>query len=235
MVPTTLVGLVLFVALLTPGFAHSARRERSGPERQFSALRETVAMVVVSVVCDLLVLSLALVVWSAAPKRTIDLTALLTRPGDYAVRNHVALWIWGVGLVGAATLLAVLVAGPAFDRLRGRNEAPFLSAWGRLFTAHPDCRVHVGCHLSDGTYVAGWLLTYSRSAAEVADRELTISGPVQYRAAGQQEAVELPNVGALAVSARQLTLLQVSYVRVAQSSAQADVREVRTSVDDAAR
>jgi hypothetical protein len=228
MVPTTLVGLVLFIALLTPGFAYSARRERSGPERQFSALRETVAMVVVSVVCDLVVLSLALVVWSALPKRTVDLTSLLAKPGDYAVKHHVALWIWGVGLVGVATLLAVLIAGPLVDRLGRRDEAPFLSAWGRLFTAHPDCRVHVGCHLSDGTYVAGWLLTYSRSAADVADRELTISGPVQYRAAGQQEAVELPNVGALAVSARQLTLLQVSYVRAAQPDTQSDVREIRT-------
>ncbi|SMC56517.1 DUF6338 family protein [Lentzea albidocapillata] len=228
MIPTTLVGLVLFIALLTPGFAYSARRERSGPERQFSALRETVAMVVVSVVCDLVVLSLALVVWSVLPKQTVDLTAFLTKPADYAVKHHVALWIWGVGLVGVATLLAVLVAGPLFDRLGRRNEAPYLSAWGRLFTAHPACRVHVGCHLSDGTYVAGWLLTYSRSAADVADRELTISGPVQYRAAGQQEAIELPNVGATAVSARQMTLLQVSYVRVAQPGTQSDVREIRT-------
>lgn len=224
MVPTTLVGLVLFIALLTPGFAYSARRERSGPERQFSALRETVAMVVVSVVCDLVVLSLALVAWSVLPRQTVDLTALFTRPGDYAVQHHVALWIWGVGLVATASLLGVLVAGPVFDRLRRRNESTFHSAWGRLFTAHPDCRVHVGCHLSDGTYVAGWLLTYSRSAADVADRELTISGPVQYRAAGQDEATELPNVGAVAVSARQLTLLQVSYVRVAQP----DVREIET-------
>ncbi|MFD4637598.1 DUF6338 family protein [Lentzea sp. NPDC058436] len=228
MVPTTLLGLVLFVALLTPGFAYSARRERSGPERQFSALRETVAMVAVSVVCDLVVLSLALAVWTISPRRTVDLTALLGKPGDYAVKHHVALWIWSVGLVAAATLLAVLVAGPAFDRLSRRNEAPFLSAWGRLFTAHPDCRVHVGCHLSDGTYVAGWLLTYSRAAADVADRELTISGPVQYRAAGQETTTELPNVGAMAVSARQLTLLQVSYVRTAQPSTQSDVREIRT-------
>lgn len=228
MVPTTLVGLVLFIALLTPGFAYSARRERSGPERQFSALRETVAMVVVSVVCDLVVLSLALVVWSVLPRQTVDLTALFTRPGAYAVQHHVALWIWGVGLVAAASLLGVLVAGPMVDRLRRRNESPFLSAWGRLFTAHPDCRVHVGCHLSDGTYVAGWLLTYSRSATDVADRELTISGPVQYRAPGQDEATELQNVGAVAVSARQLTLLQVSYVRVGQPVAQSEVREIST-------
>lgn len=166
-------------------------------------------------------------VWTISPRRTVDLTALLSKPGDYAVKHHVVLWIWSVGLVAVATLLAVLVAGPAFDRLRRRDEAPFLSAWGRLFTAHPDCRMYVGCHLSDGTYVAGWLLTYSRSVADVADRELTISGPVQYRAAGQ-ETTELPDVDAMAVSARQSTLLQVSYIRPKQPDTQSDVREIRT-------
>ena len=40
--PTTLTGLLLFVALLLPGFAYLVGKERHGTERRLSPFRETV-------------------------------------------------------------------------------------------------------------------------------------------------------------------------------------------------
>ncbi len=46
MLPSTLVSLLLFILLLTPGFAYVLRTERTVPSRQFTTFRETMRVVV---------------------------------------------------------------------------------------------------------------------------------------------------------------------------------------------
>jgi hypothetical protein len=65
--------------------------------------------------------------------------------------------------------------------------------------------------LDDGSYLGGWVLTYSPDSDETADRELTLSGPVTYRSPTGQEAMDL-GVSAVAVSARRIQYLTVSYL-----------------------
>jgi hypothetical protein len=92
-----------------------------------------------------------------------------------------------------------------------REHEAYLSGWSLLFSEHPGARLHIGCLLDDGSYVAGRLRSFSRAAEDVEDRELTLTGPILYRASNGQTTSPLPDVGAAAVSARHLVLLTVSY------------------------
>jgi len=71
--PNSLVGLALFVALLTPGFVVVLRRERRLPSPQASVFRETVGIVAASEAC-LLIAGLRL--------------ALLRLLASHATRRH---------------------------------------------------------------------------------------------------------------------------------------------------
>ncbi|GAA5173301.1 hypothetical protein GCM10023214_55920 [Amycolatopsis dongchuanensis] len=206
-VPTTLVGLVLFLVLLVPGFAYTLRRERLASARAVSTFRETVELAFVSVVADAVVLLLFTLVRAIFPSWTPDVRQLLREPGRYAIDNLTSVTLWALGLLAVA---AGLAAGAASLRRR-REHAARVSAWTMLFTEHPGARIHVGCRLDDGSYVAGRLRTYSRSGDDVPDRDLTLTGPISYRAPGETTTTVLPDVGAAAVSARNLTLLTVTY------------------------
>jgi len=92
------------------------------------------------------------------------------------------------------------------------NPVTSQSAWWRLFHQHDDSLIHVGCHLDDGSFVSGWLLSYAADYEESGDRELTLSAPVFFRPAGAPDGVNLDGVGAVAVSARRIVSLLVSYV-----------------------
>lgn len=205
--PTSLLGLVLFLALLAPGFAFTSRQGRVRSGRSLSAFRETTTVALVSVAANSVVLGLFAVLRIAFPSWTPDVGALVRAPERYAVDHYAQLLAWGVGMLALATLAAFVAGG-----LRGREHHSAMSAWTLLFTAHPDAAVYVGCLLDDGSYVAGRLLSFSRAAEDVADRELTLTGPITYRAPEKTGSSVLPDVGATAVSARRIVLLNVSYV-----------------------
>jgi hypothetical protein len=74
-----------------------------------------------------------------------------------------------------------------------------------------DQRVYVGCELEDGVYVAGDLYSYSEEVEETADRELILTGELTERAPdGKINA--LTDVSAVAVSARRIKYMRVSYI-----------------------
>lgn len=225
--PTTLVGLLLFVVLLAPGFCYLLRREREQPARTVSTFRETVTLAAISLCCDATVGVAFAVVRILLPTRTPDIGALVRHPGDYAREHYASLAWWGLGLLMAACLLGVALASTdigaktaaRLGRIPGlrwlappANSVTFQSAWWRLFHQHEDSLVHVGCHLDDGSFISGWLLSYAADHDETGDRELTLSAPVFFRPAGDADGADLDGVGAVAVSARRIVDLLVSYV-----------------------
>lgn len=227
--PTTALGLLLFIALLTPGFAYTLRREREAPERRLSVFRETVSIAFASILATAFVLGVFAGVRTAAPTVTPDVGTLIAAPRPYAVEHYRELFAWGFGLLAAATVIAWTAGGQGalllVRRLPGSNwlfgvqpHEPFLSAWGRAFLERPESRVYVGATQIDGSYVAGYLRSYSRASDDLPDRDLVLTGDITYRAAGDDEAVVLPNVGAVVLSARNMLVLTVSYVEVAASA-----------------
>jgi hypothetical protein len=116
-------------------------------------------------------------------------------------------------------------AAAALRRIRGlrwlappANPVTFHSAWWRLFHQHEDSLIHVGCNLDDGSFISGWLFSYAADYDETGDRELTLSKPVFFRPAGELDGVNLDGVGAVAVSARRMVSLLVSYVEDQQGT-----------------
>jgi len=232
-VPTTFVGLLLFVVLLAPGFAYVARREVQQPVRPTSIFRETVAVALASVGCDIAVVLVFAVVRWIGPGVTPDIGALVRQSGSYAEAHYVALAAWGLGLLAGACLLALALAGldvgsrlaRLLQRVPGlhwlappaRTAVSPKSAWLRVFREYEDHAVHVGCHLDDGSYLSGWLLSYSPDYNETADRDLALSAPIEFRASGHDTACPLEGIGAVVISARRIVNLLVSYVPEAEA------------------
>jgi hypothetical protein len=70
-----------------------------------------------------------------------------------------------------------------------------------LFERYRDAKVYGGC----GSYLGGDLLTYNSDEDETEDREVALAAPITYRAAETDDPVELVDVGAVSVSARQIS------------------------------
>lgn len=87
------------------------------------------------------------------------------------------------------------------------------------------------CALESTTSGAG--LTGDGSPTPAAASWITLSGPIGYRAPGEHALATLPDVGAAAVSARQLVLLTVSYVLPERAAEQEPGRSLHSSGDSA--
>lgn len=222
--PSTLLGLALFVVLLAPGLAFVLARERRLPERSLSVFRETAVVGCVSLAADLVVLAGFALLRVIAPGLTVDVGALVRAPGAYLRTGYLAVFWWSVALLAVATGLAVAAGSGLLRGLLVRTGLRRLagpvgvhdsgaSAWWLLFNEHPDTDIHLGCLLDDGSFVSGWLHSFSTLSTDTADRDLTLAPPIQYRPPGTDETTEIPRLGAAAVSARRISLLLVSYVR----------------------
>jgi hypothetical protein len=214
--PTTLTGLVLFLTLLTPGFVYRRRHARDVPAYQRSALAETAAIVLVSLLADWVVGVAYALFAHLAPDAVPDLTKLRDDP-DYLTRNLLSVALWGAGLLGLATALAYGLA--VVRRVDERAERP---GWWWAFQAFParhrlheyqDSRIYVGCQLRDGSYVAGTLLTHSRLSVDSGDRDLLLRGEIRLRPSGAAASVALPDAHVMIVSARDIVWMTVTYSR----------------------
>jgi Family of unknown function (DUF6338) len=236
-VPTTLLGLVLFVVLLAPGFCYVLCKELARGTRTVSPFRETVTLAAISLACDAAVAAAFAVVRILLPSRTPDIGALVRHPADYVRGHYASLAWWGLGLLASACLLGVALASiesgakiaTVLRRIRGlrwlappANPVIFNSAWWRLFHEHEDSFCYVGCHLDDGSFLSGWLFSYASDDEETGDRELTISAPVFFRPAGEVDGEELA-IGAVAISARRIVSLFVTYVEDQNGPASASI------------
>jgi Family of unknown function (DUF6338) len=207
--PTSLVGLVLFVVLLAPGMVYVRRRERQQAATPVSALRETTTIVLASVTCELLVaglLAVARVVW---PAGTPDVGALVRDPASAVRAGYASLTLWAVGLVASASLVALVAAavnlpariGGLVRRMRWlawlvvpptEGITPSAVWWNLLYARYPAASVHVGCVLDDGSYVDGWLSEFDPSPVASPDRELVLATPIRYRPPGADAGYQLP-------------------------------------------
>jgi len=196
LVPSSLLGLVLFVVLLAPGLAYVLRHERIVPRRSYSTFRETLRVIFVSVAC----LTATAIVFAGLrlvfPRRTLNVHLLIQSPSDFARTQHVQLAWWGLGFVAVATALGALAADPRVVRwlhgvrdtkpgrwLTGAEDTQIrtVSAWYRLmhlYDADGAGPIAIGAQMDDGTYVEGQLYTFNVAPDEDEDRELVLSAPL---------------------------------------------------------
>lgn len=229
--PTTVSGLLLFVALLTPGFVYLVRTESRLPGQRYTVLRETALVVSVSLLANSLVLGLLGILRSLWPSGTPDTGLIVQDPGTYFRSHYVMVMLWGAGLLLAAVAVAALIAVPpawsgrllsrsktwpipaihtAIER-RQRNPIAAESGWGRAFFRHPERQVHLGLRQVDGTYLYGRLLTFSPQIEENDDRSLQLVGPVEIRTPSAKNP-EPMDADVVVVSANAIKTMSVHYL-----------------------
>jgi Family of unknown function (DUF6338) len=226
--PTTLVGLVLFIALLAPGLTYISLRRPHRPIERVSALRETSAIATRSLVCDGLALAAFGLLRASFPHATPDVGQLVRHRDVYLKEHYLSVGMWASGLLLGACFLGLLgsrVASTARIKTISRS-ATFRKIWplGRVRTepawwvmfegeeVPAGTRIHVGCQIDDGSYLAGYLYSFSPDSDETEDRELTLTGDISFRPPGATSQPQPLGVGGVIVSARHISYLTVSYV-----------------------
>ena len=232
--PSTFVGLVIFVISLAPGLVYLLLYERAIPHRSLSAFRETALVVCVSLAADAAVLVLFAVLRAWAPAATLDVGAVARNPDGYLRTGYTEVIWWSFALLSTATILAAWVGSglvrrwlalatsrlpPRLQRLRVTPTAtPHLSGlppWWVTFHEHPERDVYLQCVLNDESVLSGPLRYFSNVAGDTADRDIVLNAqperPLKFRAAGSNSTIERVN-GAVVISARDISRIYVSYV-----------------------
>lgn len=206
--PTTLTGLLLFVVLLLPGFAFLWIYTFDRPARRLTVLQETGAVVVVSVICNLITLGLAAAASVIAPLLRIDIGHLITDPDGYLKSGYPAVAAWFIVSLATACALAAIAGFLARKKPVHPSHA---SSWWTLFdTWHPDTVRYIQCELDNGTSVAGVLGDWNTMPDDSPDRDLILNAPITFRPAPDAEYQHHP-VSSVCVSARRIVAMFVNY------------------------
>jgi hypothetical protein len=225
-VPDSLLGLALFVALLSPGFVYLQARERRHPGLDYSVLRETSVVVVTSVVTTSIAAGLLWVARAIAPGLTPDVGSYVRDNGDhdYLKAHYAEAATWSIVMLVVASLLAWWAAippqwlgvGPLVDWvLRRRGDAPIEQVSGRAvaFGQHPKHRKIIEAALTDGSSVFGTLASRATQIKENDERDLVLVAPLQVRERGG-EWTKLPTAGTVVISASRIKYLVVTYEQI---------------------
>lgn len=213
--PDTFLGLAILILLFMPGAVFAIQADRQRPATQQSSLRELVTIAGVGAICDLAILLLSSIFHAIWPRQSPEIDGL-EQSGFIYFRSHLVSFGWWIfGLFVASCVLAWLLGrfypGIASSYIAGKINPS--SAWYVLFKKkNPDDWRYLGINLTDGTYVGGYLLSFNPDPEETDDRELALTGPITYRASGDDEAHVLPDVNAMLIRAGNIMNLAVTYI-----------------------
>jgi hypothetical protein len=187
--PTTLGGLAIFIVFLTPGFLNYIQRKWRVPQRKLSPLVEVATFLSVSVFTNLFAIGLFAITRAFLPRHTPDVQQVLLQGTAYIFPRIGYIVAWSLGVLAVSCTVAVLIGSGVipFDRL----ITPVIidnSAWYQVFDSAPEnAKIYVGCDLSDGSYVSGYLDYYNTDVDEVADRDLVLAAPIEIKRDGKTE------------------------------------------------
>jgi hypothetical protein len=192
MLPSTFLGLLLFLWLITPGFLYNLLAARRRVLQPVSTFQEITRVVLASALFS-----------GLAGAAVLRGEALIFRGGfqlagavDGGLRYLRQHYLWAVGLLMAQVVLACLLAWGAdgifrlLRRWKGR-PAPRLKAesiWTPLLSAAPKAsHVYVWLRLKSGIEFIGKVEAFGHEIA-VADRELLLTAPIKMKKAGGEAA-----------------------------------------------
>lgn len=216
MIPTTITGIVLFLALLLPGFLFITLRERHRPTRKLSALRETGTVLAATSAAYVPIAVLVVVLAVFVPSFRSELAAFLSGPGAYAAAHPFRLALAAVATVAAATVVSgSLLSAPRASRFIPSSGG---SAWWSLFDIDGKVpqevkveSIEVTATLLDGTTIVGTLHSWSRDGDDHPDRALVLQAPLWQQGPKAHEFSQL-DAATLTVTAGQIKYLTARYI-----------------------
>jgi hypothetical protein len=175
-IPSNLVGLVLFAASLGPGYVYVRVAEKRKPRPDRSALVETVEMIAIGGMASTLAALIVLSVGDALD--ALDTGALANSAKDYLLAEPVRV------LGSLVVLFALSYGGAAIAALlmHRRHRAVFkpgTNAWQEVFWWGRDSRTDVTLahiELRDGRRIAGKLRTFTAESED--NREIALVSPI---------------------------------------------------------
>jgi Family of unknown function (DUF6338) len=176
-IPETVLGLLLFVGSIGPGFVWVQVAERRRPQQERTAILEAAELSFVGLACTGLSAMAVLVVVNEWRGLGVDVDALATAGDTYLLTEP---------LRGLGTVLAILALsfGLAYGaaRLRLPSEAPILpgfSVWDQVFAlAEKGRRAYAALELRDGRRFAGYVHVWDVGTSEE-NRDLALQAPIK--------------------------------------------------------
>lgn len=208
MIPSSLVGLILLVAAIAPGYFYVRIAERRQVRPVRSAFLEAAELVVIGTVATTLAVGVAALCNELRPGVLLDLGAWASQGAPY-LRSHPfpALWtawfILGLSSIGAGGVAALIHGG------RENSLVPGGSVWRDVFQpGGANCAIFVSVHLEDRSVVEGYLLSYPVGLTDRLD--IALQAPIYViDPAGQRH--QVPNVERTILCQEEVVRLGVRY------------------------
>ena len=171
MVPTTFVGVLVFVASVGPGYVYVKVAERWRPYVERTPLREAAEIIVTGSIATSVGTLIALIIGKST--HFLNVVALSNHPGRYVVRHP------GDASLGALVLLTVSygLAWLVAANMPGRGPRVYPdSAWYAMLERRlpPDHAIVATVELRDGRRITGLVRSFTAEQTSVDDRELTL-------------------------------------------------------------
>ena len=165
--------------ILVPGFSYRIGRE-SGRQSGLAAkrplgFRETALLIVQGFLATFASLCVFAVIRAASPSHIPDIGRIADDPGQYMSDHLSYVFWWCAAVLGISSGLA-LAGGRTVARWLVRHGRTQHSSWCD-WLEHPEGDAVVYCHLTDGSVVAGILLSFNEDYEETEERDLCLLDP----------------------------------------------------------
>jgi hypothetical protein len=205
--PGNLLGIVLLLAAVAPGYVYVrvAERYQSRPER--SALVETVELVAIGAACTTVAALLAVGLEGLVDSIVIDISTWASKGNAY-LRARPESVARSIGLVlGGACVIAYLSAR-VVNRGRPAGIVPGITVRAGVFqpASRPGKRAWVAVHLKNGSIVEGYLLAYPTGESDA--QSIALQKPIGLTDTDQPRAL-VPGVDRVIITADEITMLGV--------------------------
>jgi hypothetical protein len=182
-IPDTLLGLLLFIGSIGPGYVWVRVAEVRRPQQQRTAILEAAELAFVGLLCTATAAIAVLTVAREWKWLGVDLDAFASDGGAYLIAEPTR----GIGVILAILVLSFALALAA-ARVWHREAATILpgySVWDRLFRLDDDkVAIYAAVELRDGRRFAGYVYAWDVGAGED-DRELALHAPITVQRAGE--------------------------------------------------
>ena len=230
--PSTLLGLLIVVYVLIPGYCYYAVRKRLTPIRRVTTIVDAANVLFVAMVTNALML-IVYGILKAIPwirERSPSTADLVRDSRQYLLQDDTRLAylsIWAAALLIGSSVLATLFAVRSvpntqtqrvglIGKLWVRYPARVIdvSVWDYYFhhLAPDDGDIYLECHLHDDSYAAGVLAWYNTDIDDSPDRDLVLTRPLTVTSADGTELVQPGYRQHIILSARDIRMIIATYV-----------------------